>query len=179
MHKTHTTALTQQEPSFKLFSYTSNSPTYKPDLDPKIAHLCEMQHDIFCHRQTINWLLALLALWLITDAKDITELTPKPLINPMTPATTQLSLMAKVSTTLPVASANMTHLLTVILSRTGRFLHNMHTQNLTLWIPDALYWCHNPNQLTGHSLIPVQHCTHDTSSIPSMEPILYCINNPL
>jgi len=178
-HVTHAAARTQQEPSFKLFSSTSNSPTYDPDLDPEIACLRKMQRDIFCRRQAIDRLLALLTLWLTNDTKDTAEPLPEPPINPMTPAITQPSPMAKVSTTLLLDSANTNCFLTVILSRIGRFLHDTQTQNLTLWIPDALYRCHNPNRTTGHSRIPVQHFPHDTSTFPSMEPILYCVNNPL
>ncbi len=149
MHETYTNAPTQQEHPFELLSSNSNSPIHNPatNLDPKITHLCKMQCDILQHRQAINWLLASLASCMTTDIKVtanplVTSLLitiAKPLLTPMTPATTQPSPTAQVSTAQPLAStATSTLLLMVILSQIARFLQNTCTQNLTLWIPDAL-----------------------------------------
>jgi len=111
--------------------------------------------------------------------KDTAEPSPKPLLNPMTPATTQPSLTSKGQ------HYTDTHLC--------QHDPSLDSDPLQDWQIPSQYAYPKPHPLdtrcfiqasqpkpaAGHSLTPVQHFSQESGTFPSMEPILYCVNNPL
>jgi len=69
--------------------------------------------------------------------------------------------------------------LTVLLSRTERFLNNTHMKNSSLWTLAAIYQCHTPNPPNGPCMFPVHHLAHKPSTFPITATLQYYNNNPL